>query len=606
MTNENKFAVDNIFLLLVSPPLLLILLNLFHPFILLPSQAFSSDYYSPSMDLENHHYLGFWIWLWLIPFAFLFLPDGQKANILLQIAICVSASLALWDPFVQEYFFDYPFIILLTSLGGMLVLYRDKLEFDSWEELLKMFRPNYGPYPLRLGSKSSQIIPTDSLDMNVQVVGGTGTGKTHFVLKPLLEQTIEQGLGCFIYDVKGNLASDASFYLRNAHKGFYDHKALYQFDLANPFHTYNPLYGDDADAIANRLHTALYYDTSHSEPYYVELAEMFLKNLITLLKKKFTTITFQDLLLATQETDTFRAIQALCADYPNTPQTFYFKSQWLSKPPKQRREELLGLINKLQRFCNSDWAPMVNSRNPDIKMRDVLDRNQVFLFSPNAARYPVDAKALSIMAMMDLSEKVADRYYERPDKPFRVFLDEFYNLAYPRFIDFINKCREAKVNVIVFHQSLGDLRGVSDEFMEQVMNTARNKIILGLDDPETAEYFARQFGTVQDKNYKVESYGADGNRVGYSMPPVEKFLFHPNLIKNLKTGEAVVKVVGSKGPKIFSLSLTPATPNPNSYSKPYRSSSSGTENESSLKEYLETRKDFENPKDDGFEGRMGA
>lgn len=606
MSNESKFQNDGIVLLLVSPPLFLILLNLFHAF-LGPERFFSND--PAYMDLEARHFLGYWIWLWLIPYVLLFIPDLKNGiSIVVQIAICISTSLAFWDVFLREYHPEYVFLILTTTIGLMYFLYFDKFDFSSWKEFIKKFKPNYGPYPLRLGPKSSQVIPTDSLHMNVQVVGGTGTGKTHFVLKPLLEQTIKQGLGCFVYDVKGNLAPDVRLYLNNSAKSYYDRRTMFHFDLNNYSysHTYNPLFGDDPDAIANRIYTALYYDTRNSEPYYRELAEMFLKNLISLLKKKIGAITFQDLLLATQETDTFRSIQLLCAEDPKSDQAFYFKSQWLSKTPKQRREELLGLINKLQRFCNSEWAPLVNSRNPDIKMNEVFEGHQVFLFSPNAARYPEDAKALSIMAMMDLSEQVADRYYGEQKKPFRVFLDEFYNLAYPRFIDFINKCREAKVNILLFHQSLGDLRSVSDEFMEQVMNTARNKIILGLDDPETAEYFARQFGTVRDTGYKVESYGKDGNMVGYSKPPVEKFLFHPNRIKSLKTGQAIVKVVGPNGPNVFPVQLSSATANPNHHpSKPSRTGWD-KKNESGLKDYLKGRPGFDNPKDDGLEGLMGV
>ena len=182
----------------------------------------------------------------------------------------------------------------------------------------------------------------------------------------------------------------------------------------------------------------------------------------------------------------------------------------LAKPAKQRQEELSGLVNKLQRFCNSEWSHLLNVKNPDVIMKEVVKNHGIFLFSPDAALYPDDAKPLAILAMMDLSEQVAARYESKPEKPFRVFLDEFYNLAYPRFIDFINKCREAEVNLFLAHQSLGDLRGVSYEFQEQVMNTARNKIVLGVDDPETAEHFARQFGTEEDKDYKV----SPSNRTG--------------------------------------------------------------------------------------------
>jgi len=222
-------------------------------------------------------------------------------------------------------------------------------------------------------------------------------------------------------------------------------------------------------------------------------------------------------------------------------------------------------------------------------MADVVKQGEIFLFSPDSARYPEDAKPLCILAMMDLAEQLADRYKETPDKPFRVFLDEFYNLAYPKFIDFINKCREAQVNLFLAHQSMGDLRGVSPEFMEQVMNTASNKILLRVNDPDTAEIFARQIGTVQDKDYKVESFSSNGQMSGYSKPQVEKFRIHPNLIKELKVGQAIVRLVGDEGVRVFRINLQPAESAP-AHFQPLvalaSKSSHEPQNESSIPELL--------------------
>jgi type IV secretory pathway TraG/TraD family ATPase VirD4 len=163
-------------------------------------------------------------------------------------------------------------------------------------------------------------------------------------------------------------------------------------------------------------------------------------------------------------------------------------------------------------------------------------------------------------------------------------------LAYPKFIDFINKCREAQVNLFLAHQSMGDLRGVSPEFLEQVMNTASNKIILRVNDPDTAEIFARQFGTEQDKDYKVESYGADGKMSGYSRPQVEKFRFHPNRIKELRVGQAIVRLVGDYGVKVFAVNMREAETAPVNFyplnNLDYRRSHSD-KNESSISDVIQ-------------------
>ncbi len=591
MSNEVKNTQNQIILLLVSPPFFFLLLNFVHPFLWL--QDISSSF-RPDLDFENQHYLGLWILLFFIPYAILFYNrNNENIYFPTKLAICGSAAISFLDPATQVY--GWPFLIMFALMtgGAMYGLY--------WKAPEQTKQDN-GDYPLVLDHKGKKGFPTSSLHENVQIVGGTGTGKTHYVIKPFIQQTIRQDLGCFILDVKSNMFQDVAYYASQAKR------TIQHFTLANyqNSHTYNPLYGDNPDAIANRLFTALYYDTRNSERYYVDLADAFLHNLIGLFKRGIKTLTFTDLLTATQEVDTFRTITWFCAKYPDTHYSQYFRDQWLSKSPKDRRAELSGLINKLQRFCNSEWSHLLNVRKPDIRMDYVVSQGDIFLFSPDSARYPEDAKPLCILAMMDLAEKLADRYQNIPKKPFRVFLDEFYNLAYPKFIDFINKCREARVNLFLAHQSLGDLKGVSMEFLEQVMNTASNKIILRVNDPDTAEAFARQFGTERDTDYKVESFGADGLMSGYSKPQVEKFRFHPNLIKELRVGEAIVKIVGEAGINIFKTRLQPAEKAPEDFNPRYSltySHSREKKNESSLPELMQDQESSnKNPKKDRVNG----
>lgn len=544
MKKENRERVNQVALLVLSLPFIFIGLNFLWPLF----GAGNLDGIVPDPDVVNHHVMGPFILLFALPYGLVFfLRNGENILLPTKLAVCPAMAVALLDPFFSTFNELYVVSILVLTALALLGLF--------WKPIPKK-KEEYGPYPLVLDPKVQNILSTSSLHENVQIVGGTGTGKTHYVMKPFIEQTIRQGLGCFILDVKSNMALDVAYYAWEAQGRFIHH-----FTLADIFnsHTYNPLYGDNADAIANRAFTALYYEVNNGETYYRDLAEIYLHNLIGLIKQEIKTITFQDLLTCTQEVDTFRTITWLCSKYPASHYTKYFLDQWLGKSPKDRRMELSGLINKLQRFCNSEWSDLLNVREPDIKMADVVRQGQIFLFSPDSARYPQDAKALSILAMMDLSEQLADRYRVTPDKPFRVFLDEFYNLAYSKFIDFINKCREAQVNLFLAHQSMGDLKGVSNEFLEQVMNTASNKIILRVNDPDTAEGFSRQFGTELDQDAKVTSYKADHTVAGYSVPITEKFRFHPNRIKELKVGQAIVKVVGRSGVRIFQTDLRQAS-----------------------------------------------
>ncbi len=576
MSKEAKKFINDMLFYSAFPCFLCLLVNCF------------SSYFFGGGDLEERWFLGgshfynkyhFFVlpfWVFFIPYLVVwFMRNDGDIKMDTRIATCLTLAIALLDPLSQVY--DPIYILSALTLSGLAYWF---LTLEMPEKKADLM----GKYPLGLDPKHKKGIPTDSLNSNVEIVGGTGTGKTRHVIKPFIEQTIQQWLGCFIYDVKSNMSRDVAFYVKKANRG--EENFLY-FDIGRPdlSFTYNPLFGKNADEIADRVFTALYYDKKNAEPYYMELASAFIHNLVGLLKKEIVTITFQDLATAAGELETFRTIKEFCLKYPDSAQAQYFKTLWLNKTPKQRQEELSGLVNKLQRFCNREWSHLLNVKEPVIRMEDVIERGKIFHFGVASTQYPDDAKPLSILAMMDLSSQVSRRFNRKQVTPFRVFLDEFYNLAYPGFIDLINKCREAGVNLFLAHQSLGDLRAISEEYMEQVMNTARNKIVLGLDDPQTAEFFSKLFGTIPDTKAMVTSYDSNNNVSGYSKPMVEKFRFHPNEIKEMPVGQAIVRVIHEGQPFTHRTKLGTATAVPENFNLEVELAGfhrSDTKNETSL------------------------
>jgi hypothetical protein len=428
---------------------------------------------------------------------------------------------------------------------------------------------DYGASPLQVDEEGNFYIPSKACEYHIQVCGGTGSGKTYNVIKPFIRQDIVTNrIGAFIYDVKSNLAKDIAFYVDEAGR----EKDFKYFDLGNPAKsmTWNPLYSGTADEIADKVYCALYYESDKASQYYSELGSAFLHNLISLLKMEKDVLTFQDLFNATSELDTFKTLNRLCQKHSQAPQARFFTSNWLQKPMRQRQEELTGLINKLQRFCTREWAPLINTTKPDIRMNEVLDYNQILLFGIAAPKYPDDARPLSIMAIMDIAQQVAARFSSKPSKTFRVYLDEFYHLAYSGFIKTLNLAREARVSFVLAHQALADLGMVSEEFAQQVSINTRNKVVLTQDDSHTAEYFAELLGTEIDLDTKVYSFDTRQSPLfatpaGYTMPQQHKFRFNPNEIKELPLGEALVRTVFPTGPIIRRIKLPKARIAPNGF-----------------------------------------
>jgi hypothetical protein len=86
--------------------------------------------------------------------------------------------------------------------------------------------------------------------------------------------------------------------------------------------------------------------------------------------------------------------------------------------------------------------------------------------------------------------------FEPKDVGLQVFLDEFASFAYNGFIDLIDKCRSARVGLLLAHQSLGNLQrdNLSKSFKDEIVDNTYTKFFLSLKD-ETAEWASRQLGT---------------------------------------------------------------------------------------------------------------
>ena len=417
---------------------------------------------------------------------------------------------------------------------------------------------NYGLYPLKLDAEGKVRIPTEVLDLHTHIMGGTGSGKTRFAMFPWIYQTIvEHRIGCLVIDVKADMFRNLHYYsvLANRTKEF-----LY-FDLYRPEISLrcNPLAEGEAAEIASRLFKALYHEPETGPEHYRLMASSVLNNLISLLKKEYPIINFQMIYECLNDMRDMKELKKLCAKYKDTNEATYFEGNWISKSLKEKQEQLIGLLNRLERFCNRPWAPLVNSLTPDILFQDVVNNGKILYFGISGIKYPDDAKALSVIALLCFSESLSDRFVKKPEAPFRVFLDEFYNMVNKSFTDTINKARGAKIEYFICHQDFSDLSSISKEFARQLSASARNKVLFGIDDPETAEYESNVFGTVPDKDTKVFSFDTRETLIarpaGYTMPDGRKFRVGPDDIKELPLGYAFVKIRFDHAPQYYMLQM---------------------------------------------------
>jgi len=127
------------------------------------------------------------------------------------------------------------------------------------------------------------------------------------------------------------------------------------------------------------------------------------------------------------------------------------------------------------------------------------------------------------------------------------FLDEFASFACPGFADLISKARSAGYALHFSHQSIGDLEGVADGFLDQITDNSATKIVLRINSPDSAEYFAKAFGTRLYQ--KVTQRIANAKEIDLAEVQGEgtqreahQFRAPPDLFKTLPTGVGSVLI----------------------------------------------------------------
>ncbi len=474
----------------------------------------------------------------------------------------------------------YVVFILIVSVS-VLIFFGKKLKNPS-KALLNAGTTNIpsGKYYTTLAriNKKAILIPEHSRYMHTQVIGSTGSGKTRYVFFPSIYQDILRGAGCFILDVKSNMFVPVGSYVQFSGRD----KDFCYFDIASPgSFTYNPLIGDDPDEVAGRISTALYSDNERNDDFYKEIGHRFIHSLVRLLYTYNNRITFSDIYQATNDVET---LTRLCRGKEDNVDAEYFIKNWIEKKEEYRQEKLIGLINKLAPFVSSRWAPLINTYNPDILMEDVVMNNKIFLFGVSSQNNTSTYKALTTLTLMNLQNIIAKRYNIAKKDGFFLYLDEFKDIVYPQFADLINKAREAKIGIMLGHQSLGDLSSISKAFENTILTNTRNKVILNLDNVESAEYFSKQIGTKKSIE-KTVSYAQEGIwsvAKGHSEKLVDEFIVHPNVLKLLPTGQAILRIADSEtGGRHFSVKLMHVAEKPFDISAVKRPSAAKLEVESS-------------------------
>lgn len=356
---------------------------------------------------------------------------------------------------------------------------------------------------------------------HTHIVGSTGTGKS-VLMEHLIARDIERGLGMIIIDPKGdrelyNRVKDAA--LRS---GRPNDLILLSAERPHQSAVWNPCgFGD-----VSQLQTKFYNACTYAEPHYAKAVELGLLSIFQTLAESFA--------------EGFGLKEVV--------------DELNRRRQENKNNAMDGLYLDLQSIYQSEWGTILNPKEEsiidgkEISIVDVIKNGKILFIDLPTESKAIQSRRLGrliLSEIVNISGFFKTNPNEKPKAPFSVYVDEFDAFATEGFSTFLNKGRSSNFMIHMAHQTLSDLREVSDTFMGKIMGNVNVRFIFRQDDPDDAEVWSRLFGTkeIEISTHRVE----DGAKTGdASLRTGQQFLVSPNIIKSLGVGRCLFSIKGDK------------------------------------------------------------
>lgn len=393
---------------------------------------------------------------------------------------------------------------------------------------------------------------------HVQVIGSTGRGKTESVIIPWMMQDMFQGNRTVLIDGKGDKSIYTLLETVNREEGL--NEEICYFDIANicDSMTTNPLKHGTSQQIVDRIFSSLEFDNTYFKVV-SEKACHFVVKLIHAQKEinnrevKFKTL-FEALTDDSQLSELFLGVsENLIKNFEGE------MSQFLNQKFSDRQEKFSGFLAQIAPLAHGELSEILNGPvegKDNFSLSEILCPAIVKQNTPKVAiillptlLYQQSASILGKIFLQEIAWSIARREVLGEKEFSSLFLDEFGSFVYPAFLGLLNKARSAKIAVHISHQSMGDLSAVSDSFAQAIHTNTNMKCILGVNDPVTADFFAKHLGTLDTieatERAEKDLFGDYDKSGSLNIRQSEAYKIHPNNLKNYSQGRGVISFINN-------------------------------------------------------------
>ena len=393
-------------------------------------------------------------------------------------------------------------------------------------------------------------ISYDMLKHHLHVLGASGFGKSVF-LSHLVADLIRKNRGLMFVDLKADIETVRQVTSLAKESNRID--KLKFFSCANPEFSsyYNVLARGNANQLTDRIISSLIW----SEEFYKnECKSILIKIMIPLVWIRDNTDHkphLGDLLLAVKNPDYVCTLKTkISPDRIDILSNLEEVDRYLRE--KDLFRNIQGLRAQLESIILTDFgAKLCPESNPsaDCSIIDIytaVKNTEIIYFLLDSRRYSESAKSLGRMILEDLkatSAEIDSTISTDKRQAFNIIIDEFADMASDDFIGFLDRARSSGMGTCLAHQEISDLKRISPEMADRLMHLTSTTICFLTKLPDSAEKISAMAGTrtAFKTTEKAQTlFGVNIRSGDISLREVEEFNIHPNILKNLTVGEAVV------------------------------------------------------------------
>ncbi len=385
-------------------------------------------------------------------------------------------------------------------------------------------------------SNNKNIIVSDKeLNQHCLIIGTTGAGKTTTILN-FVESAAKRGLPLIYLDGKGSFdLVDKLQQIADCHKRTLKVFSLRPKESIRSLAGYNPFSSGGATEWKNRIMALFSQASGRGQEHFSLSEENYINFVASVLAKLDTKIDLRVVLGFLEQPNKLVALA-----HEVSPDIGIKLAKLHSNNDVNK---LVGdVIKLLELFIYSDYGRLFITKEMDqvINLRESILNNEMILFLFDTSTYPEDTRKIAKMVINDLNSSFSD--FTEFTKCYCIF-DEFASYASDNLAETVSLQRSKGMHAIIGTQSITTVKlkaADTKRIAEELIACCNTYIVQTLNHADDAEILSKVMGTRKAYQVTTQLGSKGGNAERSSVKLVDEFKVHPQALKELSRGEAII------------------------------------------------------------------